>query len=112
SKLEGTNNHLLVNHEEMIKTYKTIAESLPNLLKKNFMKPTTFINDVNKGKITSDITLVDEAHLLLSREDPYNQYRGENHLKDIIQSSRSEEHTSELQSRFDLVCRLLLEKKK
>src|SRR5438067_5945288 len=26
--------------------------------------------------------------------------------------SRSEEHTSELQSRFDLVCRLLLEKKK
>src|SRR5699024_12174742 len=27
-------------------------------------------------------------------------------------STRSEEHTSELQSRFDLVCRLLLEKKK
>src|SRR5699024_11781134 len=26
-------------------------------------------------------------------------------------SDRSEEHTSELQSRFDLVCRLLLEKK-
>src|SRR5699024_12003754 len=28
-----------------------------------------------------------------------------------INKSRSEEHTSELQSRFDLVCRLLLEKK-
>src|SRR5699024_11725178 len=27
-------------------------------------------------------------------------------------SARSEEHTSELQSRFDLVCRLLLEKNK
>src|SRR5699024_11753328 len=27
-------------------------------------------------------------------------------------NERSEEHTSELQSRFDLVCRLLLEKKK
>src|SRR5437868_9525389 len=27
-------------------------------------------------------------------------------------TSRSEEHTSELQSRFDIVCRLLLEKKK
>src|SRR5437868_13256171 len=27
------------------------------------------------------------------------------------QRARSEEHTSELQSRFDLVCRLLLEKK-
>src|SRR5207249_8264463 len=29
-----------------------------------------------------------------------------------IRVTRSEEHTSELQSRFDLVCRLLLEKKK
>src|SRR5699024_11532371 len=28
-----------------------------------------------------------------------------------VESIRSEEHTSELQSRFDLVCRLLLEKK-
>src|SRR5699024_11551413 len=33
-----------------------------------------------------------------------------NNLQDP--ESRSEEHTSELQSRFDLVCRLLLEKKK
>src|SRR5699024_11955320 len=31
-------------------------------------------------------------------------------LKEV--SLRSEEHTSELQSRFDIVCRLLLEKKK
>src|SRR5207249_7068892 len=30
---------------------------------------------------------------------------------DFIVVLRSEEHTSELQSRFDLVCRLLLEKK-
>src|SRR5438105_8829372 len=29
-----------------------------------------------------------------------------------MRSTRSEEHTSELQSRVDLVCRLLLEKKK
>src|SRR5207249_11169493 len=29
-----------------------------------------------------------------------------------MRPTRSEEHTSELQSRFDLVCRLLLEKKK
>src|SRR2546422_5407376 len=32
--------------------------------------------------------------------------------KDILASARSEEHTSELQSRLHLVCRLLLEKKK
>src|SRR2546422_4628934 len=30
----------------------------------------------------------------------------------ILQPARSEEHTSELQSRLHLVCRLLLEKKK
>src|SRR3712207_7834016 len=33
-------------------------------------------------------------------------------LTDLIEPSRSEEHTSELQSRQYLVCRLLLEKKK
>src|SRR5687768_17756974 len=31
---------------------------------------------------------------------------------DVLQLGRSEEHTSELQSRLHLVCRLLLEKKK
>src|SRR5207249_8829616 len=30
----------------------------------------------------------------------------------VFETKRSEEHTSELQSRFDIVCRLLLEKKK
>src|SRR5699024_11575438 len=33
-------------------------------------------------------------------------------LRGLPRLLRSEEHTSELQSRFDLVCRLLLEKKK
>src|SRR2546428_3098741 len=42
-----------------------------------------------------------EAPLLLEQAEP----RG------LRQSHRSEEHTSELQSRSDIVCRLLLEKK-
>ena len=42
--------------------------------------------------------------ILFPRVKPY--------FKDIIDNERSEEHTSELQSRSDLVCRLLLEKKK
>src|SRR5438067_5301364 len=37
---------------------------------------------------------------------------GVERLKAARRPGRSEEHTSELQSRFDLVCRLLLEKKK
>src|SRR5207248_6973426 len=45
-----------------------------------------------------------------------NPYRGAGYALGIIGGSlmlvRSEEHTSELQSPYDLVCRLLLEKKK
>src|SRR5438067_7778452 len=40
--------------------------------------------------------------------DPLHQ----EHRRGSVSGTRSEEHTSELQSRFDLVCRLLLEKKK
>src|SRR5207249_9209158 len=42
-----------------------------------------------------------------------NEIRGAKSSTEIPRASiQSEEHTSELQSRFDLVCRLLLEKKK
>src|SRR5699024_5152140 len=39
-----------------------------------------------------------------------DQYQAD--VKRAFVDLRSEEHTSELQSRFDIVCRLLLEKKK
>src|SRR2546430_13683975 len=45
----------------------------------------------------------DVAHLLLAQ--PL-------HLLEVVEVLRSEEHTSELQSQSNLVCRLLLEKKK
>src|SRR5699024_11221123 len=59
----------------------------------------------------------------LNNEQQYAQERivqAIKHRHDLIiyavtgagKTERSEEHTSELQSRFDLVCRLLLEKKK
>src|SRR5699024_3490927 len=47
--------------------------------------------------------------------EAYMTITGRNDLRNgglLADSMRSEEHTSELQSRFDLVCRLLLEKKK
>src|SRR5207249_9270988 len=51
------------------------------------------------------------------RKDPQREDRDHGRasrpgLREFRQILRSEEHTSELQSRFDLVCRLLLEKKK
>src|SRR2546429_4084920 len=43
--------------------------------------------------------------------DAVSERRGEKHQQ-VLRCARSEEHTSELQSRLHLVCRLLLEKKK
>src|SRR5438067_2981527 len=61
---------------------------------------------LDRGRI--DSRRPDEA--LRRRVPPCCRRRGSpDHRKP---GARSEEHTSELQSRFDLVCRLLLEKKK
>ncbi|WP_233418625.1 DUF2075 domain-containing protein [Jeotgalibaca dankookensis] len=84
-----TNNYLLVNHNEMLKTYEKISESLPNLHKKNFQKPTPFINGVDNEKLKeADIVLVDEAHLLLSKSDNFNNFTYENQLEEIIKRSK------------------------
>src|SRR5207248_11271467 len=42
----------------------------------------------------------------------YDRALGVTYLQGLWEALRSEEHTSELQSPYDLVCRLLLEKKK
>src|SRR5207249_8084130 len=47
---------------------------------------------------------------LIAQQNPDDSL-AETALFFAAESARSEEHTSELQSRFDLVCRLLLEKK-
>src|SRR5207249_9018479 len=63
---------------------------------------------------TADPT-VDPQHALLAAEIYLMDGDGTNPRRlteNTAASNRSEEHTSELQSRFDLVCRLLLEKKK
>src|SRR5204863_8425628 len=51
--------------------------------------------------------------LLVRRARPPTQYQHTQYTDQYsVGVARSEEHTSELQSRRDLVCRLLLEKKK
>src|SRR5207249_8913929 len=66
-------------------------------------------------------TQVDQGPVLESLQEPVVENRDVRSLdardfEDVYHAlrlhARSEEHTSELQSRFDLVCRLLLEKKK
>src|SRR5436190_18347366 len=57
--------------------------------------------------------LADVVARLLGLDLKMRQYRlGKRYWRILRSSPRSEEHTSELQSHSDLVCRLLLEKKK
>src|SRR5690625_3727239 len=51
-----------------------------------------------------------EYIILFTNKSDYEKYIDE--IKETAESYRSEEHTSEVQSRGHLVCRLLLEKKK
>lgn len=88
SVLKGTDNYLLVNHSEMLKTYHAMAESLPNLKKNHMLKPTSFINKVDKEQLLPDIVIVDEAHLLLTKKDSYNSFHFDNQLEEIIKRSK------------------------
>src|SRR5699024_12038913 len=60
-------------------------------------------NSVNRYCCFTSLTVSDNKLTLTSS----NWYKGIDRFNSSLK--RSEEHTSELQSRFDLVCRLLLE---
>src|SRR5437773_9445451 len=61
--------------------------------------------------IANHKTLVDRAHLIVHQKSAAKS-SADLGGKKLDMPTRSEEHTSELQSHHDLVCRLLLEKKK
>lgn len=88
SPFAGQENYLLVNHPEMLKAYKNAAQGVPYLRKKDYERPTTFINRMDKNGSRADIVLVDEAHLLLTRSDRYNHFNQDNHLVEIARLAR------------------------
>lgn len=88
SPLYKSHNYFLVNHPEILKVYKKMAGSQKNVLKKNFNRPTSFINQNDKTHESVDITIIDEAHLLLSRGDHYNNFYYDNQLSEIIKRSQ------------------------
>src|SRR5690606_41191086 len=69
----------------------------------------------SRGLLSADVEYVDYSSTKLrtiGNVDPSLETGWDADMKDAYQGVRSEEHTSELQSRENLVCRLLLEKKK
>lgn len=85
---EHTKNNVLVNHNEMLKTYKNIADKIVGINKNQFEKPTTFINNSIKNDLFHDVTFIDEAHLLLTKADAFNNFTEDNHLEEIIKLSK------------------------
>lgn len=83
-----TQNKLLVNHNEMLKIYQEIAGDNPVLFKKDFQKPTPFINHQQKNASSADIVFVDEGHLLLNKADPFNRFTGHNQLLELLQCAK------------------------
>lgn len=83
-----TNNYFLVNHPEILKVYKEIAGPIKELYKKDFARPTSLINQLDKKEEKIDIAVIDEAHLLLSKADHYNNFYHENQLVEIIRRAK------------------------
>src|SRR5699024_12230399 len=106
----------------MTNELKKLPDAIRGLISEIYWNPT----DGNKNKIMlymNDGFVVDGViRRFADRMEAYpsivsqldSKTRGIVHIGvgAYFESNRSEEHTSELQSRFDLVCRLLLEKKK
>lgn len=84
SVMANTQNYFMVNHPELLKVYRNIAGELPGLLKKNFQRPTSLINSMNKHQYSFDVGIIDESHLLLSQPDHYNNYYGHNQLLSLL----------------------------
>lgn len=83
-----TSNYFLVNHPEILKVYREIAGSLPELYKKDFARPTSLINQLDKKDQKIDVAIIDEAHLLLSKADHYNNFYHDNQLVEIIKRAK------------------------
>src|SRR5699024_11947733 len=100
--------------------YKPVIKNLSMNIKKN--KITAIIGPSGCGKSTLLNTLnlmIGEnggnfiGEILFKSRDILNYEKNDiRKMIGMVFQQRSEEHTSELQSRFDIVCRLLLEKKK
>src|SRR5690625_5753667 len=77
-----------------------------------YSKPTLkHLKPYAQGKQTDEIKTAYNLERVVKLSSNENPYGYSEKVKQFF-ASRSEEHTSELQSRGHLVCRLLLEKKK
>src|SRR5699024_12193684 len=89
--------------------YDQFIASINGLFSKDWKRHLAFLIPLALGMGTAIVLFSHVMKWLLNHHDKVTFYF---FIGLIVGILRSEEHTSELQSRFDLVCRLLLEKKK
>ncbi len=58
------------------------------MYKKDFTRPTSLINGLDKKQTKVDVVVIDEAHLLLSHRDAYNNFTYDNQLVEIIKRAK------------------------
>src|SRR5699024_12609916 len=78
---------------------------------RSFLSPLSLHDALPISKLTHHIIKLTKSRASYWLFICFNTFTNSTIWKFNIKVTRSEEHTSELQSRFDLVCRLLLEKK-
>src|SRR5207248_4343392 len=105
-----------VHHYRLTLDQAKLTQKLQDLptLKGNAQAQQAFSQILQKGTITLEVWFGKSDHLV---RQIVSDARLSFNPSDLVQGlpargARSEEHTSELQSPYDLVCRLLLEKKK
>src|SRR5699024_11341995 len=86
-------------------------KSLSSSLMEWNLRQVISLTQSSRSQHKNNQNLQNEKQLKLNKQLVLSRKLGRLVIKQNIKN-RSEEHTSELQSRFDLVCRLLLEKKK
>src|SRR5699024_11941061 len=93
-----------------LKSFSTFTISTFFMGKLNFSNAATIGVTCNPGRAIISMT-IDLFPLVNSFSKLFKKIKLSKITK-VVKTAKSEEHTSELQSRFDLVCRLLLEKQK
>src|SRR5699024_11966087 len=66
------------------------------------------VTNEQRGRIHPDVRILNLFDWYRARNTVDPAGRREPNISELDEPGRSEEHTSELQSRFDIVCRLLL----
>src|SRR5712664_2013386 len=99
------------NQRELGLDYDSFASGLRAALRQ---APKIILVGEMRDRETAELALKasETGHLVLSTLHTVNAGQAVGRIVGMFDQERSEEHTSELQSRSELVCRLLLEKKK